>query len=171
MSTTEPRTIRKDDVVTLRYTLKSAEGEVIESSEEDEDPILYLHGAENLLPALEALLEGRKVGERLEGVIPCDDAFGERDEEGEQKVPLSDLPADLELEEGEELEFEGPDGEDVVVWVKEVGDEHVVLDSNHPLAGLDLHYAVEVLGIRDATPEELEHGHPHGEDGHEEHDD
>lgn len=166
---TTPTTVADKTVVTFHYTLRDADGEVLDSSE-GEEPLIYLHGADNIVPGLERQLVGKKVGDKLTAVVSAQEGYGEHDGEEPQKVPLSDFPEDAEIEEGMEIVAEDDDDELHPLWVVEVGDDYVLLDHNHPLAGVELHFDVEITAIRAATKEELEHGHPHGADGHEDHD-
>ena len=141
--------IKKDRVVTIDYSLSDDFGRIIDSSEENE-PLVYLHGNDNIIPGLERELEGKIPGETLSCSIPPTDAYGERNESLVFKVNKKDF---------------GDNGEDgtLIVTVVNVDGEEVTLDANHPLAGETLHFDVKVVDVREATPEELEHGHAHGE--------
>lgn len=168
MSSTPTDAIADGLVVSLEFTLSDAEGKQLDSSK-DAGPLLYLHGAENILPGLEKQLTGKKVGDTFTAVVPPAEAFGEPEGPGPQAVPRGEFPPDFELQPGIGLQIDGPDGEPVMVWVHDVDDETVYLDANHPLAGVTLHFDVEVLEIRAATEDEKAHGHPHGPDGHHHH--
>ena len=158
--------IKDNSVVAMRYTLKDAEGTIIDESGNEE--LYYLHGAGNIVPGLESVLTGKKVGDKLDVVVPAAAGYGER--EGEPKpVPKANFPDDIELEAGLQLFAEGPDGEVMPIWILAVEDETVIVDMNHPLAGVELHFSVEVTVVRDATEEELDHGHVHGPGGHHHH--
>ena len=161
-------TIAAGRVVSLEFTLSDGEGKQLDSSK-GSGPLEYLHGAENILPGLEKHLTGKKVGDAFKAVLPPGEAFGEPEGPGPQPVPRSDFPPDVVLEPGIGIEIDGPDGEPVMVWVHDLDEETVYLDSDHPLAGVTLTFDVEVLQIRAATEDELEHGHPHGPDGHHHH--
>jgi FKBP-type peptidyl-prolyl cis-trans isomerase SlyD len=161
-------TIAADKVVGLHYTLKNAAGEIVDSSAES-DPLFYLHGHENIVPGLERKLTGRTVGEKLNVVVQPADGYGERDARGEQKVQREAFPADVTLEPGMQLALRDPSGAIVPLWIARVEDDVVHVDLNHPLAGEVLTFDVEVVSVRAATGEELEHGHPHGPDGHDHH--
>lgn len=161
-------TIADGKVVTLNYTLKDDAGELIDSSEGAE-PLLYLHGAENIVPGLEKALTGKAKGEKLKVTVEARDGYGDRDEGGVHRVSRSQFPPKLKLQRGMQLGAEGPDGEAVPVWVVGVEGDAVVIDFNHPLAGVRLNFDVEVVDIRDASHEEVAHGHPHGPDGHHHH--
>lgn len=157
-------TIGAKKVVSFHYTLRNDAGEVIDQSEEGE-PMAYLVGAQNIVPGLEKAMLNRAVGDTFEVKVPAAEGYGER-VDGSAKVPRTEFPEDVELQPGMSLLAEGPDGSAVPLWITHVGDEEVTVDPNHPLAGVDLHFEVEVAAIRAASDEELEHGHPHGPGGH-----
>jgi FKBP-type peptidyl-prolyl cis-trans isomerase SlyD len=160
--------IAAGSVVTLRYSMwNHADGELLDECGPD-DPLVYLQGAGNVVPGLERGLAGKRRGDRLELVLAPPDAFGEPEPDAVQVVPRDDFPADAELTPG--MAFgafaDEEETEEVVIFVLEVDRESVTISANHPLAGLTLKYALEVLDVREARPEELEHGHPHdAEDG------
>lgn len=162
--------IENGKIVSLNYVLTSSDGEIIDQSEEGE-PLLYLHGASNIVPGLENALTGRQVGERLKVAVPPSEGYGERAGTGPQAFERDYFPTEMEIVPGMQFMAQGDDGMPIPLWVADVDDTHIFLDANHPLAGETLHFEVEVLDVRDATPEELEHGHPHGADGHHHHDD
>ena len=162
--TTTPQAAADGTVVSIHYTLRDDDGDVIDSSV-DSEPLDYLHGAGNIVPGLEAAREGKAVGAKFKVTVPPADGYGERGPDP-KPVPRSAFPDDMELEPGTQLFVRGPDGEPFPVWIAGVSDEDVMLDQNHPLAGATLHFEVEVLSVRAATKDELEHGHPHGPDGH-----
>jgi FKBP-type peptidyl-prolyl cis-trans isomerase SlyD len=150
-------------VVSFNYVLRDNDGEKLDSSP-DGQPMLYLHGSQNIVPGLEKELLGKKVGDKLEVKVPAAEGYGERVADTET-VPRADFPADMDLEPGISLMAEGPDGNAFPLWVVKVADDEVTVDPNHPLAGVELNFSVEITAIRAATKEELEHGHPHGPDG------
>lgn len=152
-------------VVGIHYTLRNQDGDVLDSSSEGA-PLSYLHGASNIVPGLERQLAGRRIGDKLIAVVAPVDGYGERSGPEPQRVPRSMFPAGAELEEGLEIMAQGDDDEPFPLWVVGLTDDHVVLDHNHPLAGVTLHFEVEVVTIRPATREEVSHGHPHGPGGH-----
>lgn len=158
--------------VVLEYSLRDDDGQLIDSSEQD-GPIEYVHGTDSLLPGLERALEGKAQGDTLTVRLPADQAYGEPDDDLIERVARAELPDDIELEVGLQLETAGDDDDDegdVVTVIAIEGDE-VVLDANHPLAGIALNFEVTVALVRLATPEELaeaEHGHA-GCDGDHEH--
>jgi len=159
-------TVTANKVVTLHYTLTNDGGEELDSSVGSE-PLMYLHGADNIVPGLEAALEGKKVGDKLKVKVEAADGYGERDDEGVFEVGRGQFPPKMPIEVGMRLNAQSPDdGAPVPAWVVAVKGDKITIDFNHPLAGARLHFAVEILGIRDASQEELQHGHPHGPDGH-----
>ncbi len=159
--------VAPEKVVSFHYTLRNVKGDVIDASDAG-DPMPYLHGASNIVPGLEKAMQDRKVGDKFEVKVSAAEGYGER-VEGSALVPRSDFPDDMELEVGMSLVAEGPDGDAFPVWIADITDEGVTIDPNHPLAGEELHFEVEIAAIRAATAEELEHGHPHGPDGHHHH--
>lgn len=162
-------TVAANKVVVLHYTLTNDAGQELESSIGDE-PIEYLQGAENLVPGLEKALEGKKVGDKLDVTVDAADGYGERDPKEIYKVKRSQFPADAPLQVGMQFEAQNPQGDDFApAWVTAIEGDSVTVDFNHPLAGVRLHFAVEILSVRDASAEEIAHGHPHGPDGHHHH--
>ncbi|MQQ99579.1 FKBP-type peptidyl-prolyl cis-trans isomerase [Glaciimonas soli] len=158
--------IAKDTVVTVEYILSDAQGTVIE---EGKEPMVYLHGDyEGTLPKIEEALDGKQVGDKIELQVEPEDAFGEYDNELVKIEPRDRLPTPLEVG----MQFEGsPDGDDeeeypVIFTVTDIADGKVVLDGNHPLAGMALRFALTVKEVRAATEEEITHQHVHGAHGH-----
>ena len=157
--------IAKDKVVAIDYTLKDSDGEILDQSNEGQ-PLSYLHGAGMLITGLESALEGKAAEDELQVVVEPIDGYGEFDEGLRQQVPRSEF-ADIEdLAVGMQFRVNAADGF-IVVTVVDVNDDEVTIDGNHQLAGVTLHFDVKVREIRDATEEEIEHGHPHGPGGHE----
>lgn len=155
--------VAPEKVVSFKYTLRNGEGELLESSGEEAMP--YLHGAGNIVPGLERAMQGHAVGDTFDVEVPAAEGYGERID-GTVEVPRSAFPDEVEVSEGMSFVAEGPDGEAFPLWVTGVTDEVVTAEPNHPLAGIDLRFSVEITEIRDASAEELEHGHAHGPDGH-----
>lgn len=157
--------IVKDTVVTLNYKLSDAQGNLIEESQE---PMVYLHGSYgNTLPKIEEALDGKEVGYATEIQVEPVDAFGEYDAELVKIEDRSRLPSPLEVG----MQFEGtPEsgdpGESLIFTVTEIAEDKVVLDGNHPLAGIALRFALDVVGVRTASAEEIAHRHVHGPHGH-----
>jgi FKBP-type peptidyl-prolyl cis-trans isomerase SlyD len=153
-------TIEDKKVVTIEFTVKNADTqEVIESSVGGE-PLVYLHGFNNLVPGLESELTGKKVGDKYEVNVSAEEGYGVRDEALIQEVPKAAFEGIDKVEVGMEFTADGPSGP-VVVEVTKVVDDLVTIDSNHPLAGIPLAFSGEIQEIRDASADELEHGHIH----------
>lgn len=153
--------IAANRVVAFDYTLTNDAGDVLDTSEGGE-PLVYLHGAGQIIPGLEKALEGRSPGERFTAVVPPSEGYGERRAERAVRVEREALPDDAEPEVGMELEAIGPNGEMLRLWVVGVEEDSVLLSTDHPLAGQTLHFDVTVREVRSATAEELAHGHAHG---------
>ena len=158
--------IAKNTVVTLHYKLSDAQGTLIEESNQ---PMVYLHGGyENTLPKIEEALDGKEVGYATTIQVEPEDAFGEYDSDLVKIEPRSRMPTPLEVG----MQFEGSpdegddDEESLIFTVTDIADDKVVLDGNHPLAGMALRFALNVAEVRAATDEEIAHGHVHGAHGH-----
>ncbi len=152
-------------VVTFHYTLKDKEtGEVLDSSQAYGQPLTVLFGAENIIPGLESRMEGMEVGEKRTIEVPASEAYGEKNPELVQQVPRGYFQG-IELEEGMPLQAQTPEGQIINMIVVNFDENSVTVDMNHPLAGKDLIFEVEVINVRDASLEEIKHGHPHGEGG------
>lgn len=156
--------ISKHKVVTIDYTLTNDRGEVLDSSRGSE-PLAYIQGIGNIIPGLETALEGRQKGDTLQVRIPPEQAYGERDDAMTQTVPLNMFEGVDEVRAGMQFHAQTQGGVQVVTVTRVEGDE-VTIDANHPLAGESLNFDVEVLDVREATEEELDHGHVHGPGGH-----
>lgn len=163
-------TIQNGVVVSLTYTLKLSSGEVIDFSETD-DPLEYLHGADNIIPGLERELTGLKVGDAKDVEVTAGDGYGEYDPEEVEEVERKLLPRDMELRLGMVLAIRDEEGNLNEAYVRAISADTVTLDFNHPLAGQTLFFHVQVVGVREPTPEEIEHGHPHGVELEEDFDD
>jgi FKBP-type peptidyl-prolyl cis-trans isomerase SlyD len=160
--------IARNSVVTLKYRITDAQNEFIEETEE---PVEYLHGGyDGIFPRVEEALEGQETGFKTTMQLEPVDAFGEYDAEQVRVEQRSKFPEPLEVG----MRFEGvPEDEDEdpeILTITDLTPETVVLDANHPLAGIALRFSLEVLDVRAASEEELEHGHVHGEHGHHDHD-
>lgn len=147
----------------IHYTLRNDAGETIDSSE-GEAPLEYLHGFHNLVPGLEAELKGKSVGDKFTAAIAPELGYGDVDPNLVQELPLEMFQGVDKVEAGMEFHAETQNGMQVVE-VKAVEDDKVTIDGNHPLAGQTLHFEIEVTGIREATADELEHGHVHSAEG------
>jgi FKBP-type peptidyl-prolyl cis-trans isomerase SlyD len=156
----------KSQVIAFHYKLKDKSGKQIESSY-DSEPVVCLEGASQIIPALEKEMKGLKVGDKKEVSLKAVDAYGEKDKALIMEVPQSQLPQGKEpLKAGHQFQSEGPDGHAQVFMVVAVNGTNVTLDGNHPLAGQDLTFNIEITEKRDATDEEMTHGHAHGPNGH-----
>lgn len=156
--------IAQNSVVTIHYTLKDDAGELIDSSREG-DPIAYLHGHGNLVPGLERELEGKSTGDTVNVSVTPEQGYGDYDKRLVQQVPRRALQGIPNVKVGMRLQAQTPQGPRAVVVTRLAGDM-VTIDGNHPLAGKNLNFDVEVTDVRDATEEELEHGHVHGPGEH-----
>jgi FKBP-type peptidyl-prolyl cis-trans isomerase SlyD len=156
--------IKKDSVVTFNYTLKDDAGQVIDSSSAGE-PLAYLHGHGNLVPGLERELEGKGANDKLSVQVTPADGYGEYTKELVQKVPRRSLKGIPKITVGMRLHAQTDEGPRAVTVTAVTGDM-VTIDGNHPLAGKNLNFDIEILEVRDASEEELAHGHVHGPGGH-----
>ncbi len=150
--------IEADQVVSIHYTLTNDAGETLDSSE-GKSPLNYLHGHANIVPGLEKALKGRAEGDQFQVAVPPEDGYGERDEAQIQKVPRERIDAPG-LKPGMRLQAQTAQGP-VPLRVLEVTDDEVTVDANHELAGETLHFDIQVVGVRPANEEELQHGHAH----------
>jgi len=156
-------TIQDKKVVSFHYTLTSQEGEQMETSA-DKEPMTYLHGARNIIPGLEKAMAGRSVGDEFQVTIEPADAYGEKSEANIQRVSAKHFRNPEKLEPGRIVLLQTKQGP-VQVTVVKVGRFNIDVDANHPMAGQTLTFDVEVTALRDATEEELAHGHVHGPGG------
>jgi FKBP-type peptidyl-prolyl cis-trans isomerase SlyD len=159
------QTISDGKVVQLSYSLTNTKGELLDRADRNE-PFTYLHGASQIVPGLEGALLGLKTGDTKKVKVAAADGYGEIDADLQLKVKRSQFPADVEIKPGMQFETRGPDGSGMIFTINGVTGDQVEIDGNHPLAGEELHFDVEVLEIRDATEEEKSHGHAHGPEGH-----
>lgn len=165
MSPPDDNLISHGSVVSFHYTLTDDDGDVIDSSE-GREPLAYLHGFGNIVPGLERQLEGLSIGDALDAVVPPGEGYGEVNPAGIQKAPRAAFPPDAELQPGMQVAAQGPGGQWIPLWIREVHEDFVIIDRNHPLAGVTLHFAVQIVSVRAGSEEELAHGHPHGPGGH-----
>lgn len=147
-------------VVAIHYTLTDDQGQQLDSSR-DQEPLTYLHGTQGLIPGLERELEGLEPGDSFQATVQPADAYGEVNPQLIQDVPLEVLDGIENLHVGMALQSKAPDGRVQNLVVDAIGDESATLNANHPLAGTVLHFDVSVESVREATEEELEHGHTH----------
>lgn len=156
--------LTKDKVAVINYTLKDKDSNIMDES--NDSSFSYLHGSKNLIPALEQALEGKQAGDKVNVVVEPENAYGQRDENKIQRVPRKMFPPEQELEVGMPFSSATPDGTAINVVITAIEEHEVVIDGNHPLAGMTLHFDIDLVDVRDASDEELEHGHVHGPGGH-----
>jgi FKBP-type peptidyl-prolyl cis-trans isomerase SlyD len=152
--------IAKNKVASIHYTLKDNEGNILDTSG-GRDPLLYIHGIGNLIPGMEEGLEGKAKGDKVNLKVAPEKGYGDKDDRMIQKVPREAFGGQP-IEVGQQ--FQTDKGQ--VVTVTHVGLDHITVDGNHPLAGIELNFDVEVMDVRNATEDEIAHGHVHGAGGH-----
>ncbi|MBB3140275.1 FKBP-type peptidyl-prolyl cis-trans isomerase [Halomonas organivorans] len=157
--------IAQNSVVAFHYTLTNDAGEVLDSSE-GREPLTYLHGAGNIIPGLEKEMEGRTAGDKLQAKVAPEEGYGEVQPQLVQEVPRDAFQGVENVEAGMQFQAQTQGGPLMVTVTKVEGDT-VTVDGNHPLAGQTLNFDVEIAEVREASEEEVEHGHVHGEGGHE----
>lgn len=158
-------TIADGKVVTIHYTLHLDGGQEVDSSQ-GKEPMAYLHGHGNIVPGLERALQGASLGDKLKVKVAPEDGYGKAMPNAVQDVPMSAFPPDFKPEPGMSFGAQDADGNVMRLWVASVAGDTVTITPNHPLAGENLNFAIEVMAIRNAAAEELKHGHPHGPGGH-----
>lgn len=154
--------ITQDKVVELDYKL-TVNGEIVDQSEPGE-PLTYLHGHSNIIPGLEKALEGKQAGDHLQVTVQPEDGYGERDEDNVDDLSRADFEDDVDV--GETYYAQSEDGSVIPFTVLSVDGDTVKVDFNPPLAGMTLNFDVQVVSVRDASSDELDHGHAHSADGH-----
>jgi len=154
-------------VVAIEYTLKNDSGEVLDSNK-GEDMLFFIQGEGNIVPGLEKEMAGKSTGDNFEVVVKAAEGYGIYDDEKIRRIPRAQLKHLKGLKEGMSLQMRGPEGVEMITVTK-VSEEEVVADGNHPLAGQNLHFQIRIGEIRDATKDELAHGHAHGPGGHHHH--
>ncbi|QNN22699.1 peptidylprolyl isomerase [Planctomycetales bacterium ZRK34] len=158
--------IAKDKVVMINYKLTDPDGQVLDSSE-GRDPLAYLHGRGNIIPGLETALDGKSAGEQVQVTVEPAQAYGEKDDNLVQQVPLSKFEGVDKIEPGMQFTAQTQMGPRVIsVTAVDEANDMVTVDANHPLAGVTLNFDVNIVEVREATAEELDHGHVHGPGGH-----
>lgn len=158
----QQKRVQDNLVVSMEYTL-SVDGEIIASADSN-DPIQFIQGMGNIIPGLERELNGMTIGESKDITLAPEDGYGEYDDEAFAEVPRDEIPDTISLEIGTAIEMEDEEGNYLEAVIDEIADDYVVLDFNHPLAGQELHFAIKVIALREATEEELEHQHVHFDD-------
>ncbi len=157
--------IKDNTVVGIKYVLKNSNGEELDKSDE-KNPLVYLHGKQQIVPGLENALGGLKVGDEKNVSVTPEEGYGEVDTKLHIKTERSFFPKDTKVEAGMEFTADTGEGKQQHFTIVKLEGDEVFLDGNHPLAGQTLHFDVEVVSIREATNEELSHGHAHGAGGH-----
>lgn len=156
--------ITLNSVVSLDYILTNDAGEILDKSENGQ--FVYLHGTNSIIPGLEQALNDKVINDKFEVVIDPADAYGEKDDSKKQVVGREMFEPDSPMEVGTQFHAQGPEGETLVITITHIDGDDITIDGNHPLAGERLHFDVEVKEIREASEEEISHGHVHGPDGH-----
>ena len=156
--------IEKHSVVQMHYKLTNGEGMLLDSSE-GREPLTYLHGKKMLIEGLEKQLDGKKIGDKFKAEVKADEAYGQKHDDMIHVVPKSNFNGDGELKPGLQIQIDTNQGMQMALITKVEG-EDVTVDMNHPLAGMDLTFDVEIIEVRKATTEEIDHGHVHGPGGH-----
>ncbi|MBL8734331.1 MAG: peptidylprolyl isomerase [Planctomycetes bacterium] len=152
-------------VVTLHYRLTLDDGSIADESFGG-DPLTYLHGAHNIVPGLERQLTGKNAGDKCDVVVPSREGYGDYDPAADQTVPRTAFPPNVDLQVGMSFQTRTRSGQQIPVWVRNIKDDQITVSANHPLAGQQLNFHVEVVDVRRATAEEKKHGHVHGPGGH-----
>ena len=155
--------IADDMAVLIQYKVSNDTGEVLDSSEGE--PLAYIQGQGEIVPGLEQALLGKSAGDKIQVTVQPALGYGEWDQQKVQTVPRDAFEEGADIQPGMRFQAQGDDG-DVIVTVTGVTQDEVTIDANHPLAGQTLNFDVEVVAVRECTPEELEHGHIHGPEGH-----
>ncbi len=160
--------IIKNTVVSLHYKMFDADNQLIDQTQ-PEEPMTYLHGGyDGIFPLVEEQLQGKQVGDQIDVTMQAEDAFGDHEPELVRQEPIDVFPEDIELEVGMMFEADDPETGDVIVFrITDITNGQVTVDGNHPLAGQTLRFEATVASVREATAEEIDHGHVH--DGHHHH--
>lgn len=157
--------VELNKVVSLHYRLFDVDGNLLEDSRVEDQPILYLHGSNGMLPTLAKEMEGKQVGDVVKATLTPEQAYGQREEGRVQRVSKKYLLSKGALKPGMLVQLSTKEGP-LDAFLLKVSLKTVDIDTNHPYAGLTLTFEVEILDIRDATEEEIAHGHAHGAGGH-----
>ncbi len=163
--TSDHQIVADGKIVGIYYTLKDQQGRVLDSNRRGGKPLAFLQGSGNILPALEALLLGKKKNDFVDVTLAAVDGYGEPKPELIHKLPRTAFPPERKLEVGMRFTGKDAEGRPRSLLVLEVGETELTVDENHPLAGQPLHFEVTVCGVREATAEETQHGHAHGAGG------
>lgn len=156
--------ITENTVVSMHYTLTDEQGQELDSSV-GQDPLVFLSGAQNIIDGLDKALQGKAAGEKLAVSVAPEEGYGAVHQELIQKVPAENFQGVDDIQVGMQFMAQTPGGEQPVTVIG-VEEDGIMLDGNHPLAGKTLNFDVEIVDVREASTEELEHGHVHGDGGH-----
>ncbi len=160
--------LAENKVFTINYTVKDKEGNVLDTTNKDK-PYSFLSGQNQILPELENKIGEMIIGSKKKIVLPPEQGYGEYDEKAVREVKRSDFPEDVELKEGMRFVADTGDGRQLPFIITNIEESEIKIDFNHPYAGKTLEFNVELMNVRDASDEELIHGHAHGPDGHHHH--
>jgi FKBP-type peptidyl-prolyl cis-trans isomerase SlyD len=156
--------IETNKVVIIDYTLTDTNGNILDASQGGE--FAYLHGASNIIPGLENALSGKAAGDELTVTVAPAEGYGERNDALKHTVGMDMFENTGDVKVGNQFQAQGNDGNMMIITITAVDDDQVTIDGNHPLAGEELNFQVKVIDVRDATEEEVNHGHVHGPGGH-----
>lgn len=157
-------TLSENKVGVFHYVLTDDDGNVVDRS--TDSPMAYMHGQGNIVPGLEEAMEGKSAGDSFNVKVPPEKGYGELNPDAEQKVHRSNFPSGMDIQVGMAFHAQSGEGHPIMVWVTEMIGAYVTITSNHPLAGKNLNFAIQIVDVRDASAEELAHGHVHGPGGH-----
>lgn len=157
-----------EKVIKFSYTLKDEQGNILDSTEKS-GALSFITGSGQIIPKLEDELKVMLIGSKKNILIAAEEAYGEYEPEAIQTVKRTEFPDDMNLEVGQSYYANTPDGGQMPFLIKEIIDGEIIIDFNHPLAGVNLNFDVQLIDVRDATQEEISHGHTHGTDGHHHH--
>ena len=156
--------VSTNKVVILNYTLTDDNNQIIDQS--TDGTFAYLHGANNIIPGLEKALLDKKVGDNIKVSIEPAEGYGHHDASMVQEVPMDMFESAEQVQVGQQFHAQGPHGNTIIITVTKVDGDNVTIDGNHPLAGMPLNFDVTIMDIRDASEEEITHGHAHHGDHH-----
>lgn len=159
--------IAKNKVVTIDYVLTDEKGNLLDEAKDG--TFAYLHGSHNIIPGLEEALEGKRAGESAVVSVSPTKGYGVRNDALIQAVDRSQFQEDTALVVGMQFHAQSNEGHDSVATITQIDGDKITIDSNHPLAGVNLHFKVDIINVRDANHEEASHGHVHGPEGHHHH--
>ena len=157
--------ITDNTVVSIEYTLTDDSGKILDTSEGSE-ALSYIHGSGSIVPGLENALAGKTLGDEWSITVSPEEGYGERIEQLTQVVSRDMFDSINDLEVGMQFHGQSPDEHPIVITITAIEDNDITIDGNHPLAGINLNFEIKIVDIRNATEEELEHGHVHGPEGH-----